>query len=180
MSGGLESGGVLLADIGGTNARFALWVADGQGGGKIRKMHTLPTTGFATTENALDELAAQIDLSGLKAALFAIAGPVSGEAARLVNADWQFDLSALRSLLDVPLVKLINDFAAIGYAVPDLGEDMVRAIGPGGLHDRTKGPVLVIGPGTGLGLCIYVKDGDNDIVLPTEGGHATLTAFSAE
>jgi glucokinase len=172
---------VLLADIGGTNARFAL--ADPAApmpllGDSIR--------GYAVEAfGSLAEAARHyLDATDAKATsgVFAVAGRVDGDIVRMTNHPWVVSRERVRQALGLDEVTLVNDFVAQSMAVRLLGEDDVVAIGapgraPPGGASRT---CAVLGPGTGLGIgALLVRDG-HCFALATEGGHASFAPGTPE
>lgn len=160
----------LLADIGGTNARFALY----QNGvlGPITRLMVADYPGIA---EAIEAYLKQTDPRAKPAsAAFAVAGPVTGDSARLTNGTWKFSGEALRSAFDFGRLGLVNDFVAVALALPRLGERDVEKLDGG--QAFPKAPLAVIGPGTGLGVAALLSPDETPIVLASEGGHATLPA----
>jgi glucokinase len=104
------------------------------------------------------------------AACFAIAGPVQNDQSLVTNLSWNLDARQMEADLGIPQIRLINDFAAVGYGILALqSEDMVI------LQDRPAiphAPIAVLGAGTGLGEALLVSNGSNYNVMATEGGHA--------
>lgn len=165
----------LLADIGGTNARFALADKTGQ----ITQTIKLLAGDFATSDAAF---AAALDRFGnpkLEGAYVAWAGPVVNGSAHLTNRDgWHLDHATLAKQTGARDVKLVNDFVAQVRAIPALNEDQRRTILNG--DDIQSAPFVVIGPGTGLGIGVMsARDGSGQI-LAGEGGHVTLPARTEE
>lgn len=159
---------VLLADIGGTNARFAL-ARDGE---LQRTGHVLVADYLGPLEAIRDFLnEATADMMPRRAAL-AFAGPVAEGKAQLTNGSWRVSASGLRRILGMDSVALVNDFAALAWALPKLGGRDLVPLG-GGTAVRGA-PALVIGPGTGLGVAGYIPERHHAVVLATEGGHATM------
>lgn len=160
----------LLADIGGTNARFAL-LADGRIGPPL----VLPVAGYPTPEAAMEAALAQVAPGqAMEGAVLAVAGPVSAGTARLTNAPWRFDEAAIATHFGLRHARLVNDFQALAHALPHLPPTDLVAIG-----DATpdpSAPMLVLGPGTGLG-CAALLPGST--VIPTEGGHIGLAPADA-
>ncbi|GJL87081.1 MAG: glucokinase [Minwuia thermotolerans] len=158
----------LIADIGGTHARFG--IVDGQGTlSRVRKLRTADHVSF--TEAARSYLSAN-GLPNVTSVAVAIAGPVSGGTGRLVNGPWHFDLATLRDPADGGKVRLLNDLqaAALGTRhcdpVPLAGDCLPD-------HQR---PVLTIGVGTGIGGSLLVPDRSGDqITVATEIGHGLLS-----
>lgn len=165
----------LIADIGGTNTRFAVGQA-----GRFEHMLVLRNAEHATFQDAarhfLDRLPDGMRVS--KAAL-AVAARASGDVVSLTNYHWSFSIERVRDELGLSELRVINDFEAIARAVPYLGADARMAIGPSGPAAR-HGPIAVVGPGTGLGVAGLIPAGDDWIAVPTEGGHVTMTAATRE
>ncbi len=171
----------LIADVGGTNARFAL--ADETGA--VRDCVKLATPAFASLAEAVDAALAQLGpRAPLAAAVIAIAAPVVGRTARMTNGSWEVDGAALASRFGWRSCRVINDFAAIAHAVPRLAADglLVPLDTPEALwrHERTR---LVLGPGTGLGVAAVRETGrmgDSVLVQATEAGHVGFAPESAQ
>lgn len=163
----------LIADIGGTNARFALC---SQSGEFISAM-TLQCQDHDSIESALKAYLKQINYEGdpIKSAAIAVASPVLGDIVSMTNCDWIFSISSLKKNLDLEDLTVVNDFVAQALAVPLLTEDQKIKIGTG---EPTKGfPIAVVGPGTGLGVSVLVPQNDGSWkALASEGGHATMPA----
>jgi glucokinase len=104
----------------------------------------------------------------------AVAGPVEGERAVMTNCPWVIDAAELRRLLGVPAVRVINDFEATAWSLSALEPDHVAAVGAG--RAVAGAPMVVLGPGTGLGLASHVPHASAPVVIATEGGHVTLAA----
>jgi glucokinase len=155
----------LLADIGGTHARFALLEGTAPGPPLV-----LPVAGFPTLEDALAEALARIAPGGVARALLAVAAPVEGGTARLTNAAWEASAPALTARFGIGRVRLVNDFLALAHALPRLGPADLHPIGGGAAAPGA--PMLVLGPGTGLGMAGFLPG--PGIAVPTEGGHAGL------
>ncbi len=162
----------LIADIGGTNARFALADDSGYHDELIYKCADFPGPKEAVEKYFADLALKETPKSGA----FAIAGPVHGDVFKATNMPWHFSVSGLRDLLGFKSLKLYNDFEAIALCVPHLKAEEVRQVGGG--KPREKAPVGVIGPGTGLGVASLFHDGDEYHALPAEGGHVTLPVIS--
>jgi glucokinase len=163
---------VLLGDIGGTNARFAVL-----SGGALGPIERLRVEEYARFEDALAAYLKRRDnAAATRGALFAVAGVVHGERCELTNSAWAVDAGELRARFGFADVRLINDFEAVAWSLPNLTSKDLRQLG-GGKADATA-PMLGIGPGTGLGVAAYVPSGKNGLVLRSEGGHATLPSGS--
>jgi glucokinase len=155
----------LVADIGGTNARFALVADDG----RPRDERVLRTGDYAgPVEAALAYLGART----VETAVFAGAGLVEGDRARLTNSTWDFSISATEAALGLKRLVVINDFVAQALALPELGpEDVIKLGGGEAVPGR---PIGVMGPGTGLGVAALLpRRGGGFDAMPSEGGHAS-------
>ena len=168
----------LIADIGGTNTRFAL-VDPGLAQPALRCVRTLPCAGYASLQSAAKAYLADVGAAPTRAA-FAVACPVAGDAIRLTNRAWAFSRSELQQLLALDELQVINDFGAVARAVPALSlADTVSLHGDGTLPSR--GPITVLGPGTGLGVALLVGDAAQGWqVVETEGGHVSFAALCDE
>lgn len=160
----------ILADIGGTNARFVL-----RRDGDIGAVRRCAVADFPTPADAIRAfLADHADAGPPRRAAIAFAGPVSEGRARLTNSRWEVSEDALASELGLDRAMIMNDFAALAWALPVLGPDARVPIGGG---DRAPdAPMAVLGPGTGLGVAAFVPAVPHGIVVATEGGHATMPA----
>jgi glucokinase len=161
----------LLADIGATNARFALL--------RRGEMSPVRTLAVADYPQFTDAVAAFLAEQGapLAGAVLAVAGPVEHERVVMTNCPWVIDAADLRRVLGISAVRVINDFEATAWSLAALAPDHVAAVGAG---SAVKGaPMVVLGPGSGLGLASHVPRADAPVVIATEGGHVTLPASSA-
>ncbi len=160
----------LLADIGGTNARFA-WQAGRDG--PIEDQITLPCAQYVTVEAAIREYLGRIDRPTPLECAIAIANPVHGDRVQMTNHHWSFSISALRQSLGLQRLEVLNDFTALALALPGLAADEKRQVGGG--HALPNAAIGLIGPGTGLGVSGLVADGQGAwLPLQGEGGHVSL------
>jgi len=173
---------VLVADIGGTNARFALadtstatpLLAD-----SIREFAVadFPSLGDAA-RHYLQEAGAQAERG-----VFAVAGRVDGDEARITNHPWVISRSRTAQMLDFSELHLINDFAAQAMAISLLQPQDVVQIGGAGWRPRRPGTAAnygVIGPGTGLGVGGLLVRHGRCYPLETEGGHVSFPPGTPE
>lgn len=160
----------LIADIGGTNARFAL--ADAQG---YHDEVVLKIEDYQGPAEAVEAYLAKIQppRRPIRAAI-AIAGPVLSDRFEAVNIPWKFSVSQIGAALGFEQFQFFNDFQAIAMGVPHLKPSDLRQIGEGAAQPHA--PIGVIGPGTGLGVATLVWNGDRYIAIPGEGGHVTMPA----
>lgn len=164
MSARKKSTPVLVADIGGTNARFALY-----NGTKRVRLDVYASEAYRTVEAPLEEF---LEGAKVSAAVVAVAGPVVGGTAKLTNLPWIVTEKRLgRALGGVP-VRLINDLVAVGLGCLNSAEpELVKRGTP--VRD---GNVAVIAPGTGLGQAIFVRHEGDYIPIATEGSHVDFAA----
>ena len=156
----------LIADIGGTHARFAL--ADGQGIHEIRVLSCADYRGITeAVQDYLDGIGQQAD-----AGYFAVAGPVLGDRVGVPGGRWCFSIEEVRQALGLDMLHVVNDFEAVARSIPYLGPEDVLQIGGG--QAQPEAPIGVIGPGTGLGVAGLVWNGKHYRPVPAEGGHVNM------
>ncbi|MFZ5790943.1 MAG: glucokinase [Pseudomonadota bacterium] len=164
---------ILLGDIGGTNARFAFLAEDG-----LSRLEAMRVADYPSAVHAVETfLARHGGKQAIASMALAVAGPVEGNRCALTNSPWVVDGAELRRKFGVASVRVINDFAAIAWSLPQLGPPDLFALGDG--RAEPNAPMLVLGPGTGLGLACFVPGTGGGTVIATEGGHATLPSTNA-
>jgi glucokinase len=164
---------LLVSDVGATNARFGLVSEDG------RVLHSSITAGteFATITEAIRAYLAQAGpRSAPRVACLAIAAPISGDEVRMTNRPWRFSRAALRNELGLERLEIINDFTAVALALPRLSSEDRMAVG-GGTPAEGK-PIVVLGPGSGLGVSGLVPSERRWLPLIGEGGHMTMAPIT--
>jgi glucokinase len=171
-STGFADGPRLLADIGGTNARFALELASG----RIEHIEVLPCASYPSLGDALRAYLALPPVAAMapiRHAAIAIANPVVGDLVRMTNHHWGFSIEALRRECRFDTLLVVNDFSALARALPHLGASDKRQVGGGSA--LAHAPLGLIGPGTGLGVSGLIPAGALWGALPSEGGHVTFS-----
>ncbi|MBS3912131.1 MAG: glucokinase [Hydrogenophaga sp.] len=162
----------LLADVGGTNARFA-WQA--AAGAPITDLRVFPSGDYPSLQDALRTYLTGLGRGTPQAAAIAIASPVGGDQIRMVNHHWSFSQAALKAEFGFCRLRLLNDFTALALALPDLPAVERRQVGGGAA--QTHAAIGLVGAGTGLGVSGLLPDGLGGWVpLEGEGGHVTLPA----
>lgn len=171
---------VLLADIGGTNARFAL---GDPGSGIISEQRTVAVSEHPSFTSALQLYLAGVAESDDWAALpqdacLAVACPADRRVITFTNSDWVIDRQDVALALQLQELQLINDFEAIGYAAAAFQDDDWMQLGGGEVKpDR---PIGVLGPGTGLGVCSVLPTAEAPRVIAGEGGHVDFAPVNEE
>jgi glucokinase len=173
MTGGQTANDrVLLADIGGTNARFALMDR-----GEIGPVEHLKVADFSSaadaiaafqTRHAADQPAA--------AAVLGVAGPVQNNRCIITNSRWIIDGDELQKMFGFSTARLLNDFEALAWSLPALQPSDLFALGK--QRAIAGAPMLAIGPGTGFGAACFFRHDTLPFAVITEAGHATLPATS--
>jgi glucokinase len=160
---------ILVGDIGGTNARFAVVEHAGAATSEPQIVHTAD---FATIDDAIR--AAVLEKLGIqpRSALLALAGPVIGDEIPLTNCPWVVKPRKMAGTVGLADVMLLNDFEAQALAVVALGDHHVEKIGGGEALPHAGRAVL--GPGTGLGVAGLIKTDGKWIPVPGEGGHMDI------
>jgi glucokinase len=169
---------ILVGDVGGTHARFAVVEPSDVGPWRILSRLDLAEP-FATFNDALRTYLERAGVRPLPPiAAIAVAGPVAAGTARFTNRGWDISEQALRQL-GFERALLINDFAALALAVDLLDEKHLHAIGPQlkGLEGET---ITILGAGTGFGVSCLARFGDRAVPMATEGGHMTFAPSNAE
>jgi glucokinase len=158
---------ILSGDVGGTNARFALF----EPGGRARvRQESLPSAEFTSLEGAVRAFLGP-NPPAISSAAFGIAGPVVAGQAHLTNLGWHVDAAALGAALGIPRVALLNDLVALGFGALAVPRERLRLLHGDRLPAVTGANIAVIAAGTGLGEAALVWDGTGHVPLATEGGH---------
>lgn len=175
MSLDVSETGRLLADVGGTNARFAWQTAPGA---PVTDVRVLACVDFPSLQTAMQAYLDGLGRGRPAMAAIAIANPITGDQVRMTNHHWAFSQAAVKAEFGLSHLRLLNDFTALALALPDLPASELRQVGGGaGEPDKAK---ALLGAGTGLGVSGLVPDGSGGWVpLEGEGGHVTLPAVSA-
>jgi glucokinase len=159
--------------MGGTNTRCAL--SQGPGIDAIRHFRNADFDGPAAL---LQTYCASLPAAMRPAAAaLAVAAPVLGDRVKLLNIDWEFSAAALQASLGFERIGVLNDFAALAYALPGLGRPDLQQLGGGAAV--TGQPKVVLGPGTGLGVAALLPVGAGWQAISGEGGHVSLPASDA-
>ena len=169
----------IAADVGGTHARIGLVEAAGTGAPlQVIAYSKFRCADYAGLDAILREfiegiVQARGEAAAPRVAVIASAGyPLDDGTVIAANLHWTLSPSAIRDALGLDAVHLVNDFEAVAHAVAHLGEsEVLQLAGPA---ETARGPVLVLGPGTGLGAAVWIPTATRPVVLATEAGQSAL------
>jgi glucokinase len=166
---------ILVGDVGGTNVRLAVACVNDKGFVDLSHVSRLPVATFPSLNDAIDAWKA----GGQKlpeTAVFALAGPTGADEVKFTNSNWVVSASGTQHRFGFKSVTLVNDFAAQARAVPanrpEEFETLIDGLAVAGA------PIVVLGPGTGLGMAILMPDGNDWQVISTEAGHQAYAPCS--
>ena len=176
----------LVADIGGTHARFAIASpaknALNHADLILDYQHTYRVAEFESlTAALLDYLNKVPQELRPNDAILAVASAVTNDRVVFTNSQWSFSISALKKQLKLSELEVINDFAGVAWALASLKDDDVETVGvTQALDARKSGVYAALGPGTGLGVAALKIENDQHIVLETEGGHVSFAPRTSD
>ncbi|MCK5818263.1 MAG: glucokinase [Psychromonas sp.] len=160
----------IVADVGGTNIRLALYKINT---GELSNIKESPCVAFDGLESALEQYFSTLD-GEVKQLCIGIACSVCGDIVSMTNLHWTFSQRALKNKFKLQALYVINDFTAISLAVPFLSYKHKIKIGGG--EPVKFGTCAVFGPGTGLGVSHILHINDKWISLDGEGGHVNFAS----
>jgi glucokinase len=166
---------IVAADIGGTNARYAIATIED---GKVTKMAepvTLLARDYASLASSWEAFARLLGQPLPNAAAFAVACPIAGDVMKLTNNPWVIRPATLAQDLGLAEVLLINDFGAMGHAIGHLGAHHLRHLSGPDIALPESGVITVLGPGTGLGVAHVLRRHGENHVIECEGGHTDFS-----
>jgi len=163
----------LLADIGGTNARFVLEVAPG----KLEFILVLKCADYPTLSDAMRAYlnhpeAIKLGADKVKKVGMAIANPVHNDSIQMMNHHWKFSIQAVKKEFGLHLFLVANDFKALAMALPFLNDTQKVQVGGG--QSVSNSVIGLVGPGTGLGVCGLIPANGKWLALDSEGGHTSF------
>ncbi|EAW31939.1 glucokinase [marine gamma proteobacterium HTCC2143] len=157
----------IVADIGGTNARFAYVQADSN---ELLGIEIFPCAEFPFLRDAIRAYMERGHVDLIDEICLAVAGPVESDWIDLPNNHWAFSRAELQQSLDAS-VSIINDFSAQVLSIDTLSGADLKWIGTPRPADIQQHVVAVLGPGTGLGVSAMLSTGE---ILPSEAGHVAF------
>jgi glucokinase len=173
----------LLADLGGTNVRFALADAASSDPLLLDSVRRYRVKDFETLADTIRQYFADTGHIATQAIIAAAGRIANGETVKITNNPWAVSAHGLQEQLGFERVRLVNDFAAQGMSIPLLKRDQLQPVGnvqPPEHSDKSTQTFVVMGPGTGLGVAGLLYRHNHWIVLETEGGHSGFAAHTAE
>ncbi|RTE86280.1 MULTISPECIES: glucokinase [Gammaproteobacteria] len=156
----------VVADIGGTNARFSrinLTTFE------LDRIQVFACADYPTLGDVLNAYSDEQEVP-LEHVAIAIACPVDADEIDMTNHHWKFSVRGVKKAMSLKTFIVLNDFAAAAMSVVTLKPHELKQIGGGKI--APKAPKAILGAGTGLGVghLITLPDG-SAIPLPGEGGH---------
>ena len=170
---GVDEAFGLLADIGGTNVRFAL-VAPGS----VEPVHIVAyrCADYIGFEHAIRAYLGTVGQPAVDRAAIDVATAIDGDLIRLTNSPWAFSLEQTSRRFGFEQLQVFNDFTALALSLPVLPAEDLRQVGRGDcVSGKVKG---IIGPGTGLGVGGLVPCGADWVALEGEGGHSAFSPMT--
>lgn len=169
MSGLAKIPSWLIADVGATSSRCALLCPPTF---EVTAVRHYRNDDAGSLQEILTNYLVETDASPTNCAL-AVAAPVDGNDIRMCNRNWHFNRDEVSRRLGVDQTEIINDFHAIGYALPGFNSSQRVEIG-NATHYR-RGNIAVLGPGSGLGMSAWIDNDSGGAVMNGEGGHITVS-----
>jgi glucokinase len=165
----------LVADIGGTNSRFAMCKA---GEVELIEPRKYPNCEFSSLGEVIEHYIKEVSIEPINACL-AVAGPAHKDDVQLTNIAWRFSVTHYKQHFHLDRLVLTNDFTALAMSVPHLSAQNVKQVG-GEQSALAHMPISVLGPGTGLGVSGLLWNGSGWTPLQGEGGNADFCAVTDE
>jgi glucokinase len=163
---------VLAGDVGGTKVNLALYHADNSGLKQLEQ-ERYPSEEFTSCIDVIAKFLEEKKLPAPNRVCLGVAGPVLDGKVDLTNLNWLLDKRDIEKQFSVKEVALINDLEAIAYGLPCLKAEDFIVLHKG--HDKGKGNMAIVAPGTGLGEAGLYWSGTIHFPFPTEGGHCDFS-----
>jgi glucokinase len=160
----------LIADIGATNARCAIYNAADS---KTAHLAVFTNREFESLQHLLERYLAALNVRPCHAVL-AVAAPIIGDTVQMINCDWHFERRSLADSLGLQQLRLVNDYHAVACALPFFESGHLAEVGRATAY--ADGNRAVLGPGSGLGMAAWIGDVNDGRVMTGEGGHISLPA----
>ena len=176
-----KDGAFIAADVGGTHVRIGLVSAsaDPRHRVKVLEYRKYVCAQYAGLAEIIEDFLAGLDGARVAQGVIASAGyPLEDGTVITANLPWRLSPQEIRGRLGFDDFKLVNDFEAVAHAAAHVDASQVLQLA-GPETAPVQGPILILGPGTGLGAAVWIPTGKQAVVLATEAGHAALTAGTA-
>jgi glucokinase len=160
---------VLIGDVGGTNARFAVIEGPDDDLGDVEIVRVAD---FLNIDDAITHTLSKRRGDPPASMILAVAGPVTGDAIALTNCPWVVRPRVLIDKLGFHDIVMLNDFEAQALAAVVMEPENLASIGGGDAEEG--GSRVVLGPGTGLGVAGLIQSNGRWIPVRGEGGHMDL------
>lgn len=164
----------LVADIGGTNTRIALFDPEKN---ELRALSTYVNREFGQLEDVIARWLDGLAEPAPTQCCIAVAAPPSGDRVRMSNMHWTFSCRELAARFGFTRMRRINDFEAVAYALPHLADGDRSLLYPG--HLDHSGRLAAVGAGTGLGGAVLGWSGTTPVCYPSEPGYMGLAPGNA-
>jgi glucokinase len=167
---------LLIGDIGGTNARFAM---ANPARAEFSDAMTLSCADFPSADDAIRHYLDKLSSVAPDVICLAAAGPVVDGAVQITNNHWELNAADIAAGFGTDKVQLLNDFEAIAISIPQLEPNDTAIIGGPDRQPQLDGDftIATVGPGTGLGAAGLIRRGQAVMPIVGEGGHV---GFSPE
>ena len=167
----------IAADVGGTHVRIARVRAGRQPGDPVTILgyRKYRCADYPSLADIVGHFLAQLDGTPVHEGVIASAGYAIEDGTVITNnLPWPLSLADVRARTGLDELRLVNDFEAVAYAAAQVdASEVLQLAGPDTLPD---GPILIVGPGTGLGAAVWIPTRSGPVVLPTEAGQSALAA----
>lgn len=170
---------IVVADIGGTHARFAIAVIEGGRVTALKSEVVLKSANYASLQTAWESYSNQLGAPLPRAASIAMACPIVGDLLRLTNNPWTLRQSLLKEQLGLDQLSLLNDFEAVGHALSQVDASFLEPLCGPEAALPTSAIVSIVGPGTGLGVAQVLFEGHRLRVVATEASHVSFAPLDA-
>lgn len=160
----------LVADVGGTNTRLALF---DESNGEFRQLAVFSNSDFSSLESVIEQWLGALQEPSPTRACIAAAAPPTGDQVSMVNIGWSFSCRELAGRFGLSNFAFLNDFQANAHALPHLTDQDVSQVRRGNASGQDS--LATVGPGTGLGGATLHRFGDTPLAVAGEPGHAGLS-----
>ena len=147
----------------------------------VLERHVYPSREFSALELVVETFLLEPQIApharSIESACFAVAGPVTDGRATLTNLAWTPDETEIAERFALKRARIINDFAAAALGIASLADDDLLTLQAGIALER--GPCVVVGAGTGLGVALLDWDEGGYEVHPSEAGHSDFAPVDA-